>query len=149
MDSLAQDLEIVAALLPQLISAQHRQLAQELAAYGLTCSQFVTLTALEPCAEGCRMGPLAAEVLQSAASMTGIVDRLMERGLVERERHPQDRRAVVVRLTDKGSELLVRVKERRLQVGRTLLAALSPEERQHLRHLLTRLVELVEKSPDG
>ena len=145
MDGLTKDLEEVAALLPRLVGAQHRRLARELAEYGLTFPQFVALTVLEPCTQGCRMGPLAAAALQSAAAMTGIVDRLLDRGLVERERHSEDRRAVVVRLTEEGAGLLAQVKETRLQEGRALLAALSPEDRRHFRRVLARLVDLMEK----
>jgi DNA-binding MarR family transcriptional regulator len=144
LDSLSKDLEAIAALLPRLVAAQHRRLAQELADYGLTFPQFTTLATLERSTDGRRMGPLATAALQSAASMTGIVDRLLERGLVERERHPEDRRAVVVRLTAEGHDLLGQVKETRRQAGRVLLAALSPEDRRHFRRVLTQLVELMD-----
>lgn len=144
MDRLTEDLEAIAALLPRLIGAQHRRLAQELSDYGLTLPQFTALSALERSEEGRRMGPLATAALQSAASMTGIVNRLLERGLVERERHPKDRRAVVVRLTEEGRNLLAQVKEGRRQAGRALLTALPPEDRRHFRRVLTRLVELME-----
>ena len=145
MDTLTADLEAIAALLPRLIGAQQRLMAHDLASYGLTFPQFITISALEQFEGECRMGPLAAAAMQSAASMTGIVDRLLERGMVERERHPEDRRAVVVRLTDKGRELLAEVKESRRQQGLLLLASLAPEDRQRMREVLVRMVETMEK----
>jgi len=149
VDSLTDDLETIAALLPRIVEAQRRRLVRELADHGLTFPQFITLTALEPFAEGRRMGPLAAAALQSAASMTGIVDRLLEQGLVERERHPEDRRAVIVRLTAKGSALLAQVKATRRQEGRALLESFSPQDRHQLRRVLTRVVEQMETNTDG
>lgn len=140
-----EDAEAIAALLPRLIGAQRRQMAQDLAGYGLTFPQYIALTILERSRGECRMGPLAAAALQSAASMTGIVDRLLERGLVRRERHPQDRRSVVVQLTERGRGLLDEVKESRRQRELSLLAAVSAEDRQQLRHILTRIVAWMEK----
>jgi DNA-binding MarR family transcriptional regulator len=149
VDSLTEDLEAIATLLPRLVGAQHRRMVDELADYGLTFSQFIALTVLESHVQGCRMGPLAEAAQQSAASMTGIVDRLLERGWVERERHPEDRRAVVVRLSEKGSDILVQVKEARRQQGRALLAALPSEDRRHFRRILTRIVDLMENDGDN
>lgn len=149
MESLTEDLEAIALLLPRLVEAQHQRLSHDLAGHGLTFSQFITLSVLEPCPQGCRMGPLAEAAQQSAASMTGIVDRLLERGLVERERHPGDRRAVIVCLTRKGSAMLTQLKEDRMRKGRVLLGALSSEERRQFRHLLDRLVDLMEQGIDA
>lgn len=44
-------------------------------------------------------GEIADNLCLSTGSVTGVIDRLEERGLVERTRHPQDRRKVAVRLT--------------------------------------------------
>jgi DNA-binding MarR family transcriptional regulator len=146
VDSLNEELEAIAALLPRLIGAQQRQLTHDLAGYGLTFPQFITLTALEQLEGECRMGPLASAAMQSAASMTGIVDRLLERGLVERDRHAEDRRAVIVRLTAKGRDLLDQAQESRLQQGRLLLASLPAADRRHMREVLARIVDYMEKN---
>lgn len=42
------------------------------------------------------------------ANMTGVIDRLTSKGLVDRVRHPTDRRIIRVRLLAKGTSLLVR-----------------------------------------
>ncbi len=144
-----EDSEAIATLLPRLIGARQRQMAQDLSGYGLTFPQFIALAALERSNGECRMGPLAAAALQSAASMTGIVDRLLERGLVGRERHPQDRRSVIVRLTDRGRSLLEEVKANNRRQERLLLAAISPEDRQQLRHILARIVAWMERDGVG
>jgi DNA-binding MarR family transcriptional regulator len=148
VDPLEEDLEALTALLPRLMGAFQRSFARDLAGFGLTFPQFVTLNALEQFEGKCRMGPLATAALQSAASMTGIVDRLLEQGYVVRERHPEDRRSVVVLLTDKGSRVLAEVKENRRQQGRFLMAAMPAEDRRRIRAVLTRMVDLVEKSEE-
>jgi len=56
-------------------------------------------------------GPLAMRALAesldvSQASMTGIVDRMEQRGLVERQRDEEDRRVVRVSLTDEGRKMV-------------------------------------------
>lgn len=51
-----------------------------------------------------RMSDLASSLGVTMATATGIVDRLVERGLVARENHPTDRRVVMCDLTAKGLE---------------------------------------------
>jgi DNA-binding MarR family transcriptional regulator len=142
------DLAAISLLIPRLIGAFLRRLTRRLATYGLTFPQFMALVALEHAEEGRRMGPLAEAAYQSAASMTGIVDRLLERGLVERHRHPDDRRSVVVRLTDLGRELLAHEKQGREQNARRFLLGLSDGERERVRAILERLVGVAESGAD-
>src|SRR6187397_3435233 len=49
------------------------------------------------------MGRLADALDVSVASATGIVDRMAQRGLVERRQDPDDRRVVIVHLTEAGA----------------------------------------------
>ena len=78
-------------------------------------------------------GPTSMRVLSSTvgvatATATGIVDRLVERGLVIRESHPEDRRVVVCRLSEKGQELLNRLWELGQVRGKSLFANMTPAE---------------------
>jgi len=52
-----------------------------------------------------QMGKLCRLLDVHPASMTNTIDRMAERGLVERASDPSDRRAVLVRLTKQGAEL--------------------------------------------
>src|SRR5262249_59901715 len=67
-----------------------------------------------------RMSQLASCLGVTLSTVTGIVDRLVEQGMVQRQEHPQDRRLVVCRLTSRGSETV----ERLHQAGRGRMAAL-------------------------
>ncbi len=149
MDTLEQDLETVTVLLPRLLGALQQHLDRNLMRYGLTFPQFVALNILEGRSGESRMGPLATAARQSAASMTGIVDRLLERGLVERQRQQDDRRSVVVHLTERGHCLMDEVKAGRQQQARKLLSLLSAEDRQCLCKVLDMLVTLMEEGTAG
>ena len=74
------------------------------------------------------MGTLADSLDVSQASATGIVDRMEQRGLIERHRDDEDRRVVRVALTEDGSRLLAGVAaERRERLG-ILLGELTDDE---------------------
>jgi DNA-binding MarR family transcriptional regulator len=53
-----------------------------------------------------RMGDIASELEVSLATATGVVDRLVERGMLIRDGDPEDRRVVLCRLSDEGEKLL-------------------------------------------
>lgn len=144
MGTVEQDMEALAQLFPRLIGAFQRQLGRDLAAFGLTLPQLLTLIALQRANGHCRMGPLAKAAYQSSASMTGIVGRLLERNLVVRERSEEDRRFVVVALTEQGRELLDQAKDIRRRRWRRFLEQVSPEDRQRILAMLHILVDDVE-----
>jgi DNA-binding MarR family transcriptional regulator len=79
---------------------------------GLTMPQMVTLFAIRD-AQTCRMSELADVTQQSAGTLTGIVDRLIEDNLVGRVRDLEDRRVVQVTLTPAGEERVTRVEQAR------------------------------------
>lgn len=71
----------------------------------LTITQFGVLEALHHIGPLCQ-GELAEKLLRSGGNLTLVVDNLEKAGLVARERDPADRRFVVVKLTDRGSEFI-------------------------------------------
>jgi len=73
---------------------------------------------------------LAKESLLSSGAMTNRIDRLEDRGLVERDRDPDDRRGVLVSLTVTGRGLVDKAIEARLGIANQQLASLSSQERQ-------------------
>jgi DNA-binding MarR family transcriptional regulator len=75
------------------------------------------------------------------AKMVGIVNELEERGLVQRLPHPQDRRAVLVHLTEAGKEMLQRSEELVKCFSIQYFAVFSPEELQLFHELLVRLAD--------
>lgn len=79
---------------------------------GLTMPQMVTLFAIRD-AQTCRMSELADITQQSAGTLTGIVDRLIDDNLVGRVRDMDDRRVVQVTLTQAGEDRVTRVEQAR------------------------------------
>ncbi len=69
------------------------------------------------------MSKLASSLGVTLSTVTGIVDRLVEHTLVQRQEDPQDRRLVLCRLTDKGAATVDRLN----QAGRDRLASVLEE----------------------
>ncbi|NUS31263.1 MarR family transcriptional regulator [Streptomyces sp. NBC_00028] len=74
------------------------------------------------------------------SSLTGLVDRTVQRGLVRREADPRDRRAVRVGLTDEGARLAAEFYAETCRRIDALPAHLTPAERDRLAALLSRVV---------
>ncbi|HEX9376501.1 MAG TPA: MarR family transcriptional regulator [Actinomycetota bacterium] len=92
------------------------------------------------------MGELAVALHCDASTVTGLVDRLESRGLVERKASPRDRRVKALALTEEGRQVRDRFRERMSEApGR--MAALSPEDRRALHDILSRALASV-RPPD-
>ena len=63
------------------------------------------------------------------ATIRGIIERLKQRGLVEFQSDPHDRRKVIVVLTDSGAELLHRMIPRAHHISELTMGELNPGER--------------------
>ncbi len=74
------------------------------------------------------MSRLADVLNVSDSNATGLVDRMEERGFIERDRVPTDRRVVVVRVTAAGEKLLDEVDALTDEVLRTVLERLDPPQ---------------------
>ncbi len=87
-----------------------------------------------------RMGEVADALLFSSGAATKVFDRLVERGLVERGADPDDRRTVLVGLTDEGRALFARAQRAH---GDSIHDKLGPfasaDERRHVEAFLKRL----------
>jgi DNA-binding MarR family transcriptional regulator len=75
------------------------------------------------------------------SDMVAAINELADRGLVERAPDPSDRRRNVISLTTAGKRQLRRLEKRLAESQDELLAPLTPEERQHVTELLSRLVD--------
>jgi DNA-binding MarR family transcriptional regulator len=115
---------------------QHRFLAGAEAA-DLSPPQLKALLSLER-GGGRSMRELAEGWRCDASWVTGIVDGLEERGYVQRQPHPTDRRVKVVALTPLGEKAKARVLER-LYEPPASFSALSADEQVQLRDLLVKV----------
>jgi DNA-binding MarR family transcriptional regulator len=104
--------------------------------------EFDVLAALRRAGRPYRLSPgqLLRETMVTSGTMTNRIDRLGERGLVERSPDPRDRRGVLVGLTTAGKKAVDGAFESLLASERDLLAELSAAERRDLAGLLKRLM---------
>jgi DNA-binding MarR family transcriptional regulator len=105
--------------------------------------EFDVLAALRRAGRPYRLSPgqLLRETMVTSGTMTNRIDRLGERGLVERSPDPHDRRGVLVGLTAAGKRAVDGAFESLIDKERDLLAELSASERRDLTALLKRLMK--------
>jgi DNA-binding MarR family transcriptional regulator len=82
---------------------------------------------------------LVSGTLIDPSSMVAVIDELEELGLVERRKHPEDRRKHAVHLTAKGKRTLGRAERVASDFADDLLAPLDADEQEKLRVLLRKL----------
>jgi DNA-binding MarR family transcriptional regulator len=103
----------------------------------LTFSQWTTLVALHSGIS--TAGDLAHNICHDAGSLTRLIDQLVERGLVGRQRSETDRRVVTLSLTAHGSELVKELGPRVMEFWNGLLSGFTHAEIDTMIALLTRL----------
>ena len=82
----------------------NKKLQDDLEKLDLTPPQFYVLATIGY-AGGLPFGEIGEKMMVTVSNLTGIVDRLEEKGVVARQRDAHDRRVIRVRLTEKGSKL--------------------------------------------
>lgn len=105
---------------------------------GLTPSQFDVIASLGNMS-GLSMGDLGEKTLITKGTLTGVIDRLEQKQLVEREVPPDNRRCVIVRLTPAGAALFEQVFPDHIAYLKERFERLEPSELELLGVLLARL----------
>ena len=95
------------------------------------------------------MSKLAAALGVTPTNVTGIVERLVKKGLVTRTESDQDRRILLLRATEDGEELVVKLGERRRGHMSEVLAHMSMGELATLAQGFASLVKAVEAHERG
>jgi len=90
------------------------------------------------------LGKLAAALGVTPANTTGIVDRLVKRGLITRAGSPDDRRVLLLRTTSRGEELVTNLRARRKEQMVEIFSRLSDDDAAMLRLALKTLVKAIE-----
>ncbi len=139
---LARLIETFMQLLHQMSAGDTLALMHE---SGLTLPQMVALHVTR------NAGPvplsLLGDVLRlSPSAVSHLVDRLVERQMLDRSEDPDDRRQKRLVLAPAGEELLSRLDHSRIDDFRNMLAQMDPVSRPELASLLTRLTEIFRQS---
>ncbi|HMB41765.1 MAG TPA: MarR family transcriptional regulator [Balneolaceae bacterium] len=116
----------------------NNRLNKHLAEVDLTISQFGTLEALY------HLGPLnqraiAEKLLKSGGNITMVIDNLEKSGYVTRKKDPQDRRAVLIHLTEKGDEFINEFFPKHLDKIKKEFSVLTDSEKKQLAAMCKKL----------
>jgi DNA-binding MarR family transcriptional regulator len=90
-------------------------------------------------------GQLASELRISAPAITQLTDRLIRKGLIERRATADDRRCVIVALSERGANLVNQFRKRRRDVFSRALADLSEADRKQVIEVLRKVVKALER----
>jgi DNA-binding MarR family transcriptional regulator len=136
-------LETFPYIMRKLMHGVHRKVKDS----NLNKSQYQTLFLVHYHKER-TMGKISSHMNMEKGSFTGVVDSLIEQGLVKRDRDPQDRRRVNLEITEDGLEIIRKVEELLYSELDKKLEALTQEERGRFLHAVRDLHVLVEKLPE-
>jgi DNA-binding MarR family transcriptional regulator len=114
--------------------------------FGLSRGEVGALSALRISGSPYRLSPtrLAKGLMLSSAGVTSRIDRLERRRLVRRLDDPDDRRGVIIELTDEGREVVDEAVAALAISDRQLLERLDPQEVDQLEGLLRKVLALLE-----
>jgi DNA-binding MarR family transcriptional regulator len=144
-----------AQLVQQVIELQRkvnrmlrRQVPDAWMELSLTLAQFKSLFFISN--EGnTNVRKLAAALSVTSANVTGIVDRLVKQGLVTRRENPEDRRMLLLQVTDKGRALITDLRERQTSRLSEILDYMGPDELSTLARGLSSLLKACELYQKG
>jgi MarR family transcriptional regulator, organic hydroperoxide resistance regulator len=134
-------------LLFQLFRSQRREMMTLHSDFQLNPAQVHLLLNLEP-EVGVPMSELAEALACDASYITSLVDKVEDRGLVQRLPSPADRRVKLISLTPEGVDTRERLLERCSQPP-PFIAALSDTDKTALRDIFLRATQAAQKSVDG
>ncbi|HJV12323.1 MAG TPA: MarR family transcriptional regulator [Propionibacteriaceae bacterium] len=116
--------------------------AAAFSAHHLESWEFDVLAALRRSGPPYQLSPgqLLRETLVTSGTMTNRVDRLADRGFVTRQDHPDDRRGVLVQLTDAGREAVDATLAELMAAERRIVDGLDPADHDQLASSLRLLL---------
>ena len=111
----------------------------EEAGYDLTPVQYAALTTIGT-RPGIDQATLAGLIAYDRTTITGVVDRLVQKGLAVREANSRDRRAHVLQVTDEGRRVLRGIEPAVEAAQRIMLGGLTTDEAATLMRLLRKAI---------
>jgi MarR family transcriptional regulator, organic hydroperoxide resistance regulator len=146
---LKQHLDRIVETIIYLVTESRRLSKEEASRYGVTPTQLSVLKLLHEIGD-LSLGTLSREIRAHNATVTGIVDRMEQAGLVERDRSEEDRRVWIIRLTTAGRRVAERAKISPWDSLRHALEALPGPDQERLAVILKKIAAHVEaEATDG
>jgi DNA-binding MarR family transcriptional regulator len=119
--------------------------AAQLEEFGLTLLQYAALEAIDRLGPEVAIGEVGDAIHAPPSSMTGLTNRLVGAGLVERYTPPENRRTVVLRTTPAGHELVRAIDGRWRESLETFLSGFSDDEVRQFREYVARTLANMER----
>ena len=132
-------------LLSQLNRVVYRRATEDV--LGMKLKQLITLELLAN-KEGCLQQELGATLMIDPNNCVLLLNDLDDRGYVERQRDPRDRRRHIVVITTAGTAALEKAQAKLEELEGEVLANLAQSEREQLRDLLAHAMEGQDASVD-
>jgi DNA-binding MarR family transcriptional regulator len=142
------DPEELARLGAEFGKAYARWMWSEMERAGTTPARARLLMALQ-CQGSCKMSEVGVRLGVTPRNVTKLVDNLEEEGLVIREAYPHDRRATLLRLTDRGVAVCKESMMANHAAVAHLYEHLCASDRQHLARILRKLLMVLEEKELG
>ncbi len=136
--SLSEFADKVTELMPVIAKEFYKQEASGFYKIHITLPQFIVLEMLVREGE-MRMTDLAHMSNVSTAAMTGIVERLVKSGYVERASDPKDRRIIKIRRTFRGGRIVKNAMDLRKQMITRMFSVVSQSEREEYLRILNNV----------
>jgi DNA-binding MarR family transcriptional regulator len=114
--------------------------------FDVTLPKFDLMAQLDKTTDGLTLGELSRRMMVSNGNVTGLVERLVELGLVERVPHPTDRRAAFVRLTQTGRANFNEMAAEHAEWIAAFASGMSPQEIAIMLRLLAKMKSSVRTS---
>lgn len=134
-------------LIANLHHSMRRALDAELASFGdVSSAQWVVMMTLSHQPD-VTAATLAKRLSYDPGSMTRLLDRLQDKGLIQRTRLDDDRRCIRIELTEAGRTLAPQLPTAAINAINKSLTGFSAEEHQLLNSLLQRMIDNLKVSP--
>ncbi len=130
--------ECIVFLLAKAYQQAHSNMKKFLLPYGLTPVQTLVLEAIRR-EEGLSATDIGKKLSLDSATLSGILDRLADRGWIIKQIHQDDKRTLRLHLAEKARDLEDELILARERSNEEILKDLSPEERILLKRLLKDL----------
>lgn len=131
-------------VLSRALESVKKQVVKDIKRYDLNLTEFAVLELLYHKGEQ-PIQIIGKKVLLASSSITYVVDKLEEKGLLERIACPNDRRVIFGRLTEKGQELMKEIFPQHEKAMAQIFSSLSKEEKVQAIELVKRIGLYAEK----
>ncbi len=134
---------LVSRVRAEMLAALDAELAADkrLAELEMSAAQYIIIANLAGPAEPKSAAELCKGISYDAGAMTRMLDRLESKGLIRRSRSAQDRRLMLLELTEAGRAAYPRMREISMTVANRFLHGFSKSEARQLESYLTRMLD--------